>query len=134
MLDSDVSVHPALMVLVAALGHLLMLGCGSSPRGSQVALPGGGSGIGFDDLRYSSKLHRVLVPGGRTGSLALVDPETLVVTSVAGFGSVQDYSGGHDDGPTSVDEGNGILLVSDRTTGLLDVVDPTAASIDATVS
>jgi YVTN family beta-propeller protein len=99
-----------------------------------VAVPGGDIGIGFDDLRYSAKLHRVLVPAGRTGTLALIDPDTLNVTSMAGFGTVADYSGGHDDGPTSVDEGNGVLYVTDRTTGQLDVVDPAAASVIASVS
>jgi DNA-binding beta-propeller fold protein YncE len=97
-------------------------------------LPGGSAGIGFDDLRYSVTLHRVLVPAGRTGALDLVDPESLAVTSIGGFGATASYSGGHDDGPTSVDEGNGMLFVTDRTTGLLDVVDPAAARIVASVA
>jgi DNA-binding beta-propeller fold protein YncE len=98
-----------------------------------VALPAGSAGIGFDVLRYSATLHRVLVPAGRTGTLDLIDPDTLEVTSIPGFGTVANYSGGHDDGPTSVDEGNGLLYVTDRTTGMLDVVDPTAGGIVASV-
>jgi hypothetical protein len=39
-----------------------------------IQLPGGESGIGLDDLRYSRKLGRVLVPAGRTGNLDLIDP------------------------------------------------------------
>ncbi len=31
-----------------------------------------------------------------TGTLDLVDPDTLSVTSIAGFGAVANYSGGHD--------------------------------------
>ena len=112
---------------------LLAAACASSPTGQRVALPGGAAGIGFDDLRYSASLHRVLVPAGRTGTLDLVDPDTLAVTTIAGFGTVAGYSGGHDDGPTSVDEGNGLLYVTDRTTGKLDVVDPTAGRIVASV-
>jgi len=113
---------------------LLAAACASSPTGQRVALPGGAAGIGFDDLRYSASLHRVLVPAGRTGTLDLVDPDTLAVTTIAGFGTVAGYSGGHDDGPTSVDEGNGLLYVTDRTTGKLDVVDPTAGRIVASVA
>jgi DNA-binding beta-propeller fold protein YncE len=113
---------------------LLLAACASSPSGQRVSLPAGGTGIGFDDLRYSAKLHRVLVPGGRTGTLDLIDPDTLNVTSIAGFGAVAGYSGSHDDGPTSVDEGNGLLYVTDRTTGLLDVVDPAAARVVASVA
>src|SRR4029077_12912585 len=41
---------------------------------------------------------------------------------------------GHDQGPTSVDEGGGFLFVTDRTTRKLSVVDPTAKKIVATVS
>jgi DNA-binding beta-propeller fold protein YncE len=99
-----------------------------------VALPSGDPGIGFDDLRYSPTLHRVLVPAGRTGTLDLVDPDTLAVTSIPGFGTVASYFGGHDDGPTSVDEGNGVLYVTDRTTGKLDVVDPAAGRIISAVA
>jgi DNA-binding beta-propeller fold protein YncE len=113
---------------------LLMAACASSPTGQRVSLPEGGTGIGFDDLRYSPNLHRVLVPAGRTGTLDLVDPDTLSVTSISGFGSVVGYSGSHDDGPTSVDEGNGVLYVTDRTTGLLDVVDPAAGRVIASVA
>jgi DNA-binding beta-propeller fold protein YncE len=63
-----------------------------------------------------------------------VDPDTLAVTSIPGFGTVASYSGGHDDGPTSVDEGNGVLYVTDRTTGKLDVVDPAAGRIITSVA
>jgi DNA-binding beta-propeller fold protein YncE len=119
--------------LILALAGL-PTACVASPAGRRVALPGGEAGIGFDDLRYSPALHRVLVPAGRTGTLDLVDPDTLAVTSISGFGTVPGYSGGHDDGPTSVDEGNGVLYVTDRTTGKLDVVDPAAGRLVASVA
>src|SRR5437899_1690205 len=76
--------------------------CGSTPPGDRVDLPGAAPGIGFDDLRYSSALHRVLVPAGRSGRLDLIDPDRLTVTEVGGFGATPDFGGGHDDGPTSV--------------------------------
>ena len=113
---------------------LLAAACASSPTGQRVSLPDGAPGIGFDDLRYSATLHRLLVPAGRTGTLDLVDPDSLAVTSISGFGTVAGYSGDHDDGPTSVDEGNGLLYVTDRTTGKLDVVDPAAGRIVSSVA
>src|SRR5207244_1191226 len=54
---------------------LVVLGaCSGSPDGASVSLPDAGPGIGFDDLQYSPTLHRVLVPGGRSGKLDLIDP------------------------------------------------------------
>jgi hypothetical protein len=115
---------------VALLGLALAIaGCGSSPTGTSVKLPDGSPGIGFDDLRYSSSLHRLLVPGGRSGRLDLVDPGTLAVSSISGFSAKRDYSGGHDDGPTSVEEARGMLYVTDRTTVTLVTADPAAKAI-----
>ena len=81
---------------------LLAGACASAPTGQRVSLPDAAPGIGFDDLRYSAALHRVLVPAGRTGTLDLVDPDSLAVTSIPGFGTVAAYSGDHDDGFTEV--------------------------------
>jgi hypothetical protein len=81
-------------------------------------------GIGFDDLRYSASLHAVLVPSGRAGILALVDPDSLSVNTVAGLSASTSYDGSHDFGATSVDEGRGLLFVTDRTSQKLSVVDP----------
>jgi hypothetical protein len=111
----------------------LLTACANAPAGTSVALPDGSPGIGFDDLRYSATLHRVLVPSGRSGRLNLIDPETLAVTSIAGFSSTPDYSGGHDDGPTSVDQAGAMLYVTDRTTRTLITVDPVARMIVASV-
>src|SRR5436190_13606239 len=52
-----------------------------------LVLPGGERGIGFDDLRFSPGMHRVLAPAGRTGKLDLVDPRSLAIESVDGFSS-----------------------------------------------
>src|SRR5438445_6965527 len=74
-----------------------------------IALPGGEGGIGFDDLGFSSSLHRVLVPAGRTGTLDLIEPDNLQVQSIRGFGgsssAIGAFRGGHGEGITSVDEG-----------------------------
>lgn len=107
----------------------VLAGCTSSPDGRRVDLDEGGPGIGFDDLRYSATLHRVLAPGGRAGKLFLVDPDTLAVETVEGFGVSNGFDGGHDVGPTSVDEGAGFLFVTDRTTGRIHTIDPRTRTI-----
>lgn len=96
-----------------------------------VAMPGGEAGVGFDDLRYSSTMDKLLVPSGRTGRLNLVDPDSLTVVSISGFSTLKTFNGGHDDGVTSVADGDGLLFAADRTTGKLSIVDPAARRIVA---
>ena len=120
-------------ILLWTLASLGLGGCGGSPNGTPVKLPGASPGIGFDDLRYSASLHRVLVPAGRSGRLDLVDPDTLAVTSIDGFSAKAAFAGGHDDGPTSVDEAHGKLYVTDRTNRRLLVVDPARSAIVGSV-
>ena len=112
---------------------LLVTGCGSDPDGTPVELPHASPGIGFDDLRYSHSLHRVLAPAGRSGRLDMVDPETLEVTAIEGFSETADFSGGHDDGPTSVEEARGLLFVTDRTSRRLSSADPATRKIVGSV-
>ena len=97
-------------------------------------MPDAGPGIGFDDLQYSPTLHRVLAPGGRSGKLDLVDPDTLAVDPIAGFSVTSSYSGGHDDGVTAVAEGRGLLFATDRTSRTLSVLDPASRSHLSSVS
>src|SRR5262245_51230915 len=122
----------SLTLAIAALE--VIAGCGDSSDGTEVTLPGGESGIGFDDLRYSSALHRVLAPGGGTGKLYLVDPDSMAVETIDGFGKTPDYSGGHDDGPTSVDEAHGRLFVTDRTTRKLSILDAASRTVVGSVN
>jgi len=96
-----------------------------------VTLPGGSPGIGFDDLRYSARLGRLLVPAGGAGTLDLVDPASRAVTSIGGFSARRAYRGGHDDGVTSVDDTGRWLLATDRTSGRLEVIDPARGAIAA---
>jgi hypothetical protein len=39
-------------------------------------IPGGESGIGFDDMGFAPSIHKVLVPAGRSGNVDLIDPDT----------------------------------------------------------
>jgi DNA-binding beta-propeller fold protein YncE len=96
-----------------------------------VALPGGKPGIGFDDLRYSTTLGKLMVPAGRSGRLDLIDPGTREVTSIEGFSAAGKFGGGHGEGITSVDEGAGFLFVIDRSAKKLDVVAPGSKKIVA---
>lgn len=96
-----------------------------------IELPEGGAGIGFDDLRYSKTLGFVLAPAGQTGNLVLVEPVSGKLELVPGFGSKADFSGGHGEGTTSVDEGAGYLFAIDRTTLRVVVVDPAKRAIVA---
>jgi SAM-dependent methyltransferase len=94
-----------------------------------VAVPNGAPGIGFDDLRYASDLHRVLVPAGRSGALALVGGSSASVSVITGFSSAPTYDGGHDFGATSADAREGLVFVTDRTAQTLSLVDPAKMSI-----
>src|SRR5215510_3379166 len=99
---------------------------------TKLALPGGEAGIGFDDLMFSSWLHRVLAPAGRTGKLDLIDPTTLKIESVAGFSADTDgFGGGHGEGTTSADSGGGFVFASDRSRTEVVLVDPKAMKVVA---
>src|SRR5256886_2698593 len=89
-----------------------------------LALPGAEGSIGFDDLRYSPELRKLLVPGGRSGRLYLVDPQSRAVEAVAGFSASAEGSRGHSEGTTSVDTGEGLAFASDRSERTLVIVDP----------
>jgi hypothetical protein len=108
--------------------------CKSTRVGENIVLPNASPGIGFDDLRYSISLHRVLVPAGRSGRLDLIDPDRLAITEIRGFSATPEFGGGHDDGPTSVDEGNGLVFVTDRTSRKIDVIDTRTSAIVGAVS
>ncbi len=97
-----------------------------------LALPGGDAGIGFDDLRFSPELHRVLAPAGRTGKLDLIDPKTQAITSIGGFSSDAKFGGGHGEGTTSVDGGGGLLFATDRGRTEVAVIDPKANKVTST--
>jgi len=100
---------------------------------SPVPFPGGEGGIGFDDLGFAPAIHRVLVPGGRTGNLVLIDPDTKQFETIAGFSQQGEYGGGHGEGITSADEGRGLIFVTDRSARRLDVVDAQTKKIVAAV-
>jgi hypothetical protein len=121
-------------VLIALLGPLGPSAADSVETLAPIALPGGEGGIGFDDLGFSQSLGKVLIPAGGTGALDLVDPETKQIVSIRGFAGTASFGGGHGEGITSVDEGRGLLFVTDRTARRLDVVDPHGRSVIASAA
>ncbi len=133
----QIAVRAALKAAVLALSAALTLrpaiarGAEAEPPSVSIAIPGGSGGIGFDDLGFSRSLNKVLVPAGRTGTLALIDPQNMQVATIGGFASGTSFAGGHGEGITSVDEGRGLLFVTDRTAKRLDVVDPSSRSVVA---
>ena len=107
---------------------LVLLACSSAFAGSPkvIELPAGKPGVGFDDLQYSWRLKRVLVPAGRSGNLDLIDPSTgKVATVVTGFSTDKKFDGGHDFGITSVADTGSVLAVTDRSTDEIVLVDGT---------
>src|SRR5579871_3072568 len=99
---------PALAVSAAALAAPTIA------KPTSLAIPGGDAGIGFDDLVYAPALERVLVPAGRTGTLALVDPKSQKLEAISGFSAEKSFGGGHGAGSTSADAGGGFVFASDR--------------------
>ena len=73
--------------LSLAVSALAFAADSQAPAPIPIALPGGEGGVGLDDLGYSATLNRVLVPGGRTGKLFLVDPSNNAVSAISGFGT-----------------------------------------------
>jgi len=101
-----------------------------------IAIPGGEAGVGYDDVQYAPVLRRVLVPAGRTGTLALIDPATGAVTTIGGFTGASSYRGGHGQGTTSAAELTGwpgFVVATDRGATALRVVDARAGKLTQTV-
>ena len=76
-------------------------------------------------------MKRILVPAGRTGRLALIDPSTRKVTAIAGFTSTSSYHGGHGEGTTSAAElgPSGFVVATDRGAKALKVVNTKAGTV-----
>lgn len=115
-----------------ALMVMSLLTTSAARAGEPIELPDGKGGIGFDDMLWSPSLHQLLVPAGRTGRLALVDPKTRAVATVDGFSKAPASGQGHGAGTTSADAGGGFIFASDRNLRAVDIIDPAARRIVAT--
>ncbi|HVC01850.1 MAG TPA: hypothetical protein VND80_06580 [Steroidobacteraceae bacterium] len=84
----------------------------AAPR-ARLRIPGGGPGIGFDDIGYFSVLDRVSIPAGRTGMLDLIDPRNGAIAAryrIAPAAANQ----AHRAGTTSAAYGDGYIFASDH--------------------
>jgi hypothetical protein len=104
----------------------------SSLQATAVPIPGGEGGIGFDDMVFSSDLHKVLVPAGHTGKLYSIDPSSLTMTSIGGFSSSAVMQKGQEAGISSADEGEGYIFAADHGRHELTAVDLKSGTVAAT--
>ncbi len=111
--------------LAAVAVLVLLTGCsaGGAPQrvgpDMAVELPGAERPTKFDDLTYSSRLQRVLVPALHAG-LYLVDPTTGDAKRLEGLGAVY-----------SAAEGEETVLVADRDGSSIAMVDPASGRVVA---
>ena len=96
-------------------------------------LSSGGQGIRFGELSFAPGLHKVIVPGGDTRKMFLVDPDTQNITIVAPFSETDNSSAGVGGGITSADACRGLIYAIDRSSNLLYVVDPKTGDAVASV-
>ena len=119
--------------LLAATLAILTLTCSPvislAGETSVLVIAGGAGGIGFDDLGFSSELHKVIIPAGRLGKVVLFDPASKEMEEIGGFSSQNDFAGGHGEGVTSADVGRGAIFATDRDEKTLDLVDPVSKRI-----
>ena len=127
--------HAGMSTIKRSVGLALLFAastaCAQPFSGEIVAIARDGKGIGFDDLRYSRLLHRVIVPAGRTGEIVLIDPSNHQTTPIAGLSAEKSYGGGHGEGTTSVDEGEGSLYAIDRNARQVVIIDPASRRVTA---
>lgn len=95
-----------------------------------IPIPDGAPGIGFDDMKYSPDLKKLIVPAGRTGDVDLIDPMTNEVTRISGFTKVATFTAGkHRNGSTAADYGAGKIFAIDNDTKTVKVIDPVAGMV-----
>jgi hypothetical protein len=94
-----------------------------------INIPGGERGVGFDDVNFASQMGKVLIPGGQTDRLLLINPRTQEIESIGLTEPQRNYNGGHGEGVTSADEGDGFLFTINRTAMTVNVIDPAKKTI-----
>ncbi len=111
-------------LMLFALAMLVARGAHAQVSASTIiAIPGGESGIGFDDIQFSPQLKSVIIPAAQTGAIYLINPVTLVLQAITGFTAASGFHGGHGEGVTSADAGGGFIFATDRSSQMLDVID-----------
>jgi DNA-binding beta-propeller fold protein YncE len=121
-------------LFVLTIFFSIPLAVGEESRQSIVVIPGAEGGAGFDDLIFAPKIGKVLIPGGATEQILLVDPLTKIVIPIGTLNPNQNYHGGHGQGITSADEGEGVLFTIDRTVMTVNVIDSTNGKVLSSAS
>ena len=121
-----------ILLLLGVVNPIWAQASDSTLQSTAVAIPGGEGGIGFDDLVFSSQLHKVIVPAGHTGKVYLIDPVNFSMTAVSGFSSSAIFQKGHETGISSADEGEGYLFAADHGRHELTMVDLKTGTVIAT--
>jgi hypothetical protein len=123
-----------ILMIAVMVNPVFALSSDSSLKSTAVAIPGGEGGIGFDDMVFSSELHKVLIPAGHTGKLYLIDPASFAMTSIGGFSSSAVMQKGHEVGISSADEDEGFIFAADHGRHELDAVDLKSGVVIATAN
>ena len=89
--------------------------------------------ISYDDFTYDAELNRVIIPGGETGEVALIDPKTMHTRLLSGF-SHQTDSAVPVIGTSSVAIARGYLFGLDQYTNTIKTVDLRTGNVVASTA
>lgn len=117
-----ITLYAGAAALVLA-GHFGMAFATTPKALTPLHLPGVRAHAGFDDMGYIPALDRVLVPGGVSGKVFLINPEKNAVSRSVRVLPPSKPVHGHDVGTTSAVYVKGYLLASDHNTQSLAVID-----------
>lgn len=103
----------------------------SAPLAPQatIRIPGGGQGIGFDDIGYAAQIGRVTVPAGATGNLVLIDPKNDSLTTIPGVTRSSGPGSAHEEGTTSAVYADGFLIASDHDPAEVVILNPGSKTV-----
>lgn len=125
----------ALAVVVATAAVPASAASPTADRASvrTVVLPGVSGPVGFDDMAFVPALDRIVVPGGGTGSLYLIDPANNSVARLAKVAPAGSAASFHDAGTTSAAYAHGYFIASDHPGQSLAIVKAATGKVVAHV-
>jgi DNA-binding beta-propeller fold protein YncE len=83
-------------------------------------------------IAYVPQLDRLLVPGGRTGNLYVVEPNTLNVALITGFTSSKYWDQRRGAGPIDAAFGGGYVFANDTGANTINVIDLAKGIVSST--
>lgn len=103
---------------------------GAAGAGKPLTVPLGEKNLHLDDYYFDENLKKLVVPGGRTGKLLLIDPETRAVESLEVVPVSKDAPETAS-GLTTAHGGEGLIFTANRTDNRLYVMDPAIKKVIA---